>query len=237
METIQSWLAGAAEHRRRHGRPLVSLCYAQSLDGCIAARRGQPTALSGPESTRLTHRLRLAHDAILVGVGTVIADNPKLTARVEDPLSSPRNPQPVVLDSRLRLPHDCYLLQEHPLKAWVAATPKADSDKAAALQSMGARLLILPADPMGNVQLPALLVELAKMGVNSLMVEGGAQVITAFLAQGLVDQVVLTITPVFLGGLPAFERLQRGEMRRPIPLKDVSFESQGQDIIVWGRIA
>ena len=92
MVPIDSWLADAHNFRQVHGRPLVTLSYAQSLDGCISLRPGIPTALSGPEAMRLTHRLRAAHDAILVGIGTILADDPRLTVR----LVEGRNPQPVV---------------------------------------------------------------------------------------------------------------------------------------------
>jgi len=93
----ERWLAQAWRHHQDTGRPLVGLCFAQSIDGCLAAQRGQPTALSGPASARLTHQLRAAHDAMLVGVGTVLADNPHLTVRHV----AGRSPQPVILDSRL----------------------------------------------------------------------------------------------------------------------------------------
>src|SRR3989304_8693232 len=95
MVPIDQLIAGAREHRQRLGRPLVTLSYAQSLDGCIAARAGERLALSGPESMRLTHRLRAAQDAILVGIGTVPADNPRLTVH----LVQGQDPQPIVLDS------------------------------------------------------------------------------------------------------------------------------------------
>ena len=79
---IETWLERSAVIQAGSRRPVITLSFAQSLDGSITARRGEPTALSGPESTHLTHRLRLAHDAILVGVGTVLADDPLLTARI-----------------------------------------------------------------------------------------------------------------------------------------------------------
>ena len=102
MEQIEVLLRGASDYHQSVGRPFVTLSYAQSLDGCIAAKRGQPLALSGPQSLTLTHQLRSAHDAIMVGIGTLLADNPRLTVR----LVEGRDPQPVVLDSRLRFPSE-----------------------------------------------------------------------------------------------------------------------------------
>src|SRR5512143_1701471 len=110
MQKFESWLAQADRQPSEKGRPLVSLCYAQSLDGCIAAERGRPTQLSGPETKQITHRLRALHDGILVGIGTVLADDPHLTVRH----ARGENPQPVVLDSRLRTPVEARLIAGHP---------------------------------------------------------------------------------------------------------------------------
>jgi len=237
MQDIQAWLSQAQAFRQSQGRPLVSLCYAQSLDGSLAARGGQRTLLSGPESSRLTHQLRAAHDAILVGVGTVLADDPQLTVR----LVQGNHPQPVVLDSHLRIPLEAYILSKHPLTPWIATTPDADPHKASALQAIGARLLILPADEAGRVSLPALLECLASEGVSSLMVEGGARVITSFLAQRLADQVALTIAPVFIGGLRAVEPDSSlsfiGQSENIFPsLTNLHYERLGNDLIVWGKL-
>lgn len=228
MPLYDNWLAQAGQHRQETGRPLVSLCFAQSLDGCLTVARGRPTALSGPQSSRQTHRLRAAHDAILVGVGTVIADDPQLSVRHVQG----RSPQPVVLDSRLRMPLESRLLQRADLPVWIATTPAADPEKRIALEGAGARLLVLPADDQGRVSLTALLDVLAENGVNSLMVEGGAQVITNFLAQRLADWVAVTIAPVFLGGLPAIE----GSLPAPLWLKDPQFEQLGEDVLIFGRL-
>lgn len=231
MDIIESWLSQARTHRRTHGRPLVSLCYAQSLDGCISARRGQPTALSGPESSQMTHWLRAAHDVILVGVGTVLADDPQLTVR----LVEGENPQPVILDSRLRTPPSAKLIKTHPKPAWIATTQMADAQQRAVLEEAGARLLMMPADPAGRVQLLPLLERLADLGINSLMVEGGARVITGFLAQRLVDQGILTLAPVFLGGLHAVEA--DDTLRSYTPrLHALGYERLGDDLIVWGKL-
>ena len=102
------------------GRPVVTLSYAQSLDGSIAARRGFPLQISGTESAQLTHQLRAVHDAILVGIGTVLADDPHLTVRH----AQGKDPQPVVLDSQLRFPLGAKLLRER--SPWIATTSRAD---------------------------------------------------------------------------------------------------------------
>jgi 3,4-dihydroxy 2-butanone 4-phosphate synthase/GTP cyclohydrolase II len=207
---------------------MVTLSYAQSLDGSLAARRGEPLALSGPAAAALTHGLRAEHAAILVGIGTVLADDPSLTVRH----AAGPSPQPVVLDSRLRFPLQARLLR-HPRGVWIVCT-EADQQKRLALQSAGARLLDLPPDSAGRVSLPALLTCLADEEVDSLMVEGGARVIQAFLSQGLADYLVLTIAPMFVGGLHA--------VQGPLPgpgfprLEDAGYEQLGEDLIVWGRI-
>lgn len=228
MPLFEDWLLQADQHRQKIGRPLVSLCYAQSLDGCLAARPGQPTRLSGPQSSRLTHQLRAAHDAILVGVGTVIADDPQLTVR----LAPGQNPQPVILDSRLRTPLPARLVRQAARPVWIATTPAADPEHRMALESAGARLLALPSDEKGRVSLPALLQALAAQRVCSLMVEGGAQVITSFLAQGLADWVSITIAPVLLGGLPAVSP----ELPCPYRLVEARTRQFGQDVVVFGRL-
>ena len=220
------------EHRARTGRPLVTLSYAQSLDGCIAVQPGQPLALSGPESLKLTHRLRANHDAILVGIGTVLADNPRLNVR----LAPGRSPQPVIVDSHLRFPLDARLLQQSP-GPWLATTRQAGMERQTALEAAGARVLCLPHQPDGRVNLTALLTCLAGLGVNSLMVEGGAQIITAFVSAGLVDRVVITIAPILVGGVHAVTGLL-GQAGVPCQLRlaNPGYAQLGDDIIIWGRL-
>ncbi len=221
-------LDGAEAHCRRTGRPLVTLSYAQSLDGCLSARRGEPFALSGPESLALTHQLRAAHAGILVGIGTLLADDPRLNVR----LTPGADPQPVVLDSRLRFPPGARLLAAAERRPWIATT--ASGERAAALEGAGARLLAFPPDGQGRVPLPTLLERLAALGLDSLMVEGGAQVLTSFLSQGLADLAVVTVAPLWLGGLRSVEApLAPGGLR----LEQTGSEQLGEDIIVWGRIS
>jgi GTP cyclohydrolase II len=215
---------------RAHQRPLVTLTYAQSLDGSIAARAGHPLAISGPESQTFTHSLRAAHDAILVGIGTVLADNPRLSVR----LVPGKNPQPVLLDSRLRMPSYANLLKDGNLP-WVITTPGAEAARQADLEKQGAKVFRLPEGSCGGIDLTALLSKLAGMGITSLMVEGGAQVITSFITSRLVDQVIVTVAPVLVGGLRVLESslsLPLGHFPR---LAQVSFHQVGQDLVLWGK--
>ncbi len=229
-------IRAAAKALCASGRPLVTLTYAQSLDGSISHRPDAPLALSGPETKHLTHRLRAAHDAILVGVGTVLADDPKLTARrVGGP-----HPLPVVLDSRLRTPPTARVLQ-HPRGCVIATAEDAPAEREAALTAAGARVVRLPRGARG-VFLPALLAWLSKAQVCSLMVEGGRQVLTAFLQAGLVDWVLLTIVPYFVGGVHALNALSP---RTPNPQSVEAFPGLapdwrtlrlGRDLVLWGRM-
>jgi 3,4-dihydroxy 2-butanone 4-phosphate synthase/GTP cyclohydrolase II len=207
-------------------RPSVTVAFAQSLDGSLTAERGQPLALSGPQALVYTHQLRATHAAILVGLGTVFADDPQLTVRH----ATGPNPQPIVLDSHLRLPLSARLLRHPTHRLWIFATEAAPHERQSALEAVGARITRLPADEAGQVALPALLDELGARGIASLMVEGGARVLTAFLAQRLADRVSVTIAPRLIGGLRAVtERLD-------VSLRNVQYRVLGDDVIVEGLL-
>lgn len=237
ISSLVSANEGIAPLSGRNGRPFVTLSYAQSLDGSIAARRGEPTALSGPEALRLTHQLRAHHDAILVGIGTVLADDPRLTVRHV----RGRDPQPVILDSRLRFPLWARMLREE-RRPWLLTTAAADPARQAELEAAGARVVRLPAGPEGMVDLAAALDYLSHLHIRSVMIEGGAAVIGSVLSTRLADRLVLTIAPVVLGGLAAdlsgvghltgaalnghaFPRLIRPR-----------YQTVGRDVVVFGEL-
>ncbi len=238
MDLIEQILSGIQPEKRTWSRPNVTISYAQSIDGSITFTRGKPLRLSGPDSQRLTHHLRAHHDAILVGIGTVIADDPQLTVR----LVAGVNPQPVILDSNLRFPPKANLLQRlreqgTPLP-WIGTTERADPLTAKILTETGARLLKFDSTPDGRVPLPDLLERLAALGIKSLMVEGGARVITSFLSAGLVDSIVITIAPIFVGGLHAVEHLPVNGNSRLYPRpNDLKAEPLGDDLILWGKFS
>jgi 3,4-dihydroxy 2-butanone 4-phosphate synthase/GTP cyclohydrolase II len=226
---ILDGLAQEQARRPRRDRPFVTLSWAQSLDGCIARAPGVPTALSGEGTRGMTHALRAAHDAILIGVGTLLADDPALTVRFWDGES----PAPVVLDSRLRTPSSARLLaavRARPVT--FACTTAGDVGRQQQLEACGAKVLRLPACQSQWVDLPALLAELGAAGVQRLMVEGGAKVLTSFLRSGLADYAVVTIAPRLLGGLPAVTRVA-GELQQ---LTDAAYERLGPDVVMAGPL-
>jgi len=214
------------------GLPFVTLSYAQSVDGSISARPPRPFALSSEKSFGMTHLLRSRHDALLVGINTVLMDDPRLTVR----LCAGDNPQPVVLDSRLRFPDDAKLLahpDKHPL---LFTTVTAPAGEIARLQAKGASVHVLPKDRMGWVDLIAALQCLADRGMKSLMVEGGATVINCFLQSRLVDYCVITVVPRFIGGLKAVDHLSPSDSLPPLSILDCRSQPLGGDLIIHGGI-
>lgn len=171
-------------------RPFVTAAFAISRDGCLTRTRGQGTVISGPESLHVTHQLRSLHDALIVGVGTVLSDDPALTTRlVEGP-----SPLRVVLDSQLRVPVTARLLHSTPRAAWLVTSTSVAGDKARALSEAGADLVQVPSSADG-VSIPVLLSLLAESGVRSLMLEGGAEVLESFFRARAIDFIVLTVSP------------------------------------------
>lgn len=197
-DPIESWLGTLP---RRPHRPLVTLCFAQSLDGSIARECGKQLLLSGRESLCLTHRLRAWHDAILVGIGTVLSDDPRLTVRL---LSGP-SPRPVVVDSSLRVPLTARIL-EHPQPPWIVTGPQHDTVKRGALEQRGATVTEVATSPDGGLDLLALLRLLHERGVRHLMVEGGARVLNAFLRLRLADAAIVTVAPTWIGGVQGIKQ-------------------------------
>lgn len=220
----------AEEFFARHQRPLVTVSYAQSIDGSIASRNSKPLQLSGDQSMILTHRIRAVCDAIVVGINTVLVDNPQLTVR----LVKGKNPQPIVLDSNLRTPLTAKLLTRPEHKCWLACSHTDDHQRINALTARGGEVISCRRDRLGRVDLPDLLHQLGKKGIRSIMVEGGSQVITSFIESRLVDQMIITIAPHLVGGLPLLNRpvVNNGSLLR---LEALSYQLCGQDIILWGQ--
>ncbi len=207
--------------------PAVTVSWAQSRDGAIAASGGVRTPLSCPESLALTHRLRALHAAILVGIGTVLSDDPLLSVR----LAHGPQPQPVVLDSRLRFPPAARLLARQDRAPWIFHCGQ-PGEKGRELERRGARLFAVGRTPNG-LDLREVLAVLAAQGIESIMVEGGAHVLRSFLGSELASLAVITVCPFTLDGL----RVLGGDPGATgLPdLVDGLSEPYGRDTVVWGR--
>lgn len=232
VDIVGSLLKDVAAFAKEAGRPIVTISYAQSLDGSIALRRGQATAISGAESLKMTHHLRAAHDAILVGIGTVQTDDPRMTVRgVEG-----KNPRAVVLDSNLSFPLAARLL-ELEAKPWIFCVPSASNDAEEKLEKAGALIFRVGAKGDARVDLRAVLDKLAELKISSLMVEGGASVIASFLDSGFVDQVAITISPIFIGGLNVLDGPIRASGEDKFPrVTDAQIVRLGEDFVLWGKM-
>lgn len=224
---VDEWVRDAGERSRLLGRPLILLSFAQSLDGSLTAVRGRPTALSGTEAMGLTHLLRSRFDALLIGVGTLLSDDPQLTVR----LVEGRNPQAVILDSRLRTPFECRLMRRQTDLPWIVCAASVESSRRKRFEEHGVRLIPVPRKGDAGLDLQTLMPELLGLGIRTLMVEGGAGVLHSFMAGGLVDEVVITISPRWLQGLPAVS----GHSRLPHLVEPV-YQILGKDMIVRGRL-
>jgi diaminohydroxyphosphoribosylaminopyrimidine deaminase/5-amino-6-(5-phosphoribosylamino)uracil reductase len=215
-------------------RPTVTVSYAQTLDGRLATASGSSRWISSPDSLRFTHRLRAEHDAVAVGAGTACNDDPRLTVRLapgEDPLR-------VVVDSAFRTPLTAAVLADGAAKGTVlAVTDRAPGGRCEEAQSLGATVLRLPADDRGRVDLGALLSGLHSLGVRSVMVEGGAALITSFLCERLVDRLAVCIAPKILGrGIEAVGDLGISDLTDSLTLADTSVTPYGVDLVLDSRV-
>ena len=216
------------------GRPLVTVHYAQTLDGRIASRTGDSQWVSGGGSLRMAHELRAGHDAVLVGIGTVLADNPRLTVR----LVPGDSPVRVVVDSHLRIPLDAKVLDTSAARTIVAATSLASDERAKAIRARGAEVLRVKADADGHVDLPALLALLRNDGIRSVLVEGGRGMITAALRDHLVDRLTVCIAPKVIGeGIAAVGDLHIDRLCDAVTFERAGFTSFGGDVVFYGEPA
>jgi len=211
---------------RLTGRPFVSAKFAMSLDGKIATRTGESRWITREEARLHGHRLRHIHDAILVGVNTVLADDPELTARPEG--DDIRQPLRVILDSQLRTRMSAKAVGPNTL---IATTHPG---------RMGAaEVLKLPAEADGRVALVPLLEELGRRGILSVLVEGGSEVHASFFAQGLVDKVLAYIAPRLIGGRHAPGAVGGAgveSLADSIPLRELDVTQLGEDLLITGYV-
>jgi riboflavin-specific deaminase-like protein len=217
------------EFFRRNHRPLVTVSYAQSVDGSIATRNRNPLKLSSCQSMMLTHRIRAHSDAIIIGINTLLTDDPLLTVRY----TGGSDPQPIVLDSNLRIPLQARLLERTDRRCWLACTDSNKPERCSEVESQGAEIIFCRHDRQGRVDLTNLLYLLGERGIRSIMVEGGSKVITSFVENQLVDKLIITIAPHLVGGLPVLDsHAADGSL---LQLNSVSYQSCGPDLILWAQ--
>ena len=178
------------------GKPYVALKYAMTADGRIATVTGASKWITGEGARNHAHRLRNRYAAILVGINTVLADNPMLNCRLPGGV----NPLRIVLDSRLRIPLESNLVQTaRKIPLMVVCGGEASADKKGALEQMGAEVLSLPGAD-GRTDLKALVSELGRRGVDSLLIEGGSQIHYSALEAGIVNHIYSSLAPKIFGG-------------------------------------
>ncbi|RMX65170.1 hypothetical protein DD238_004391 [Peronospora effusa] len=230
-EALENWNRSFVEKEQKNLLPFVTLTYAQSIDGSLTAERGKPTLLSGPASLKMTHTLRTLHDGILVGIGTVIADNPSLNTR----LAEGKCPRPIIIDTHLRCPTTIKLFTLPTCEKPVILYGRDSQDpdilmRKQTFEMMGVSIFECQTTPgddgRNHVDLQDALQLLADLtdsfvtfyagvvkqhGINSIMIEGGSAILTSCLQQAttqhFIDLVVVTIVPTFIGGLRAVSSL------------------------------
>lgn len=188
--------------------PYVTMKAGQTLDGAIAARSGDSKWITSAESRTVVHEMRAVYDAVLVGSGTARADDPELTVR----LTKGRNPKRIILDTNLGLPLKLKLFMENAEKnVYLLTSAKAIAKKARKTQQLlncGIHIISVKTTPDGRLSPKSILTELGKLGIASVLLEGGSNLYTSFLKASLIDEICLFIAPKILGaGLPVFADL------------------------------
>ncbi|HEX3035174.1 MAG TPA: bifunctional diaminohydroxyphosphoribosylaminopyrimidine deaminase/5-amino-6-(5-phosphoribosylamino)uracil reductase RibD [Thermodesulfobacteriota bacterium] len=214
-------------------KPFVVLKLAATLDGKIATFTGDSKWIGSEIQRKRAHQLRNKVDAVLVGIGTVIRDNPQLTVRLGK--KSDRQPTPVVLDSKLRIPLDAQLLQIHEFPI-IATTPLADTRKVGELEIMGAKVLMVDSEENGRVDIEKLMTKLGEEGITSVLVEGGSEIAASFLKKELVDKVIFFYAPKIVGadGVSMIGRLGISKISDTLPIKRVQVKTLGEELIIEG---
>jgi diaminohydroxyphosphoribosylaminopyrimidine deaminase/5-amino-6-(5-phosphoribosylamino)uracil reductase len=219
----------------RTGRPFVIGKTAMTLDGKIATRTGESRWISGERSRRVTHKLRRDVDAILVGVGTVAADDPELTERTGARPS--KHPVRIVLDSSLRIPDNARVLEVSAgARTIVACTRTASKQRARALERRGVTVWSFSADATGRVNLRAVIRRVGREGLTSLLIEGGSEVMASALRSRVVDKMWVFLAPRILGGgaREAVGDLGITRLDRAVSLYGVRWRRVGEDLLVEG---
>ena len=218
-----------------HKKPFVVLKAAMTLDGKIATATGQSKWITNETSRAYGYKLRDIYDGIMVGINTVIEDNPMLTARVD----GGKNPIRIVVDSSLKIDINANLVQDKSAKTIIATTDKADKDKILKLQAQDVDVIVVDKDENDKVDIEKLLNILGQQNICSILVEGGATLSGSFVAKKLVDKVYFFIAPKIVGGKEAKTPVAGTgilNLQEALALKDIQIEKLEEDILIIGRV-
>lgn len=218
-----------------HKKPFVVLKAAMTLDGKIATATGQSKWITNETSRAYGYKLRDIYDGIMVGINTVIEDNPMLTARVD----GGKNPIRIVVDSSLKIDINANVVQDKSAKTIVATTDKADKDKILKLQAQDVDVIVVDKDENDKVDIEKLLDILGQQNICSILVEGGATLSGSFVARKLVDKVYFFIAPKIVGGKEAKTPVAGTgilNLQEALALKDIQIEKLEEDILIIGRV-
>ncbi|MBM6725549.1 bifunctional diaminohydroxyphosphoribosylaminopyrimidine deaminase/5-amino-6-(5-phosphoribosylamino)uracil reductase RibD [Megamonas funiformis] len=218
-----------------HKKPFVVLKAAMTLDGKIATAIGQSKWITNETSRAYGYKLRDIYDGIMVGINTVIEDNPMLTARVD----GGKNPIRIVVDSSLKIDINANVVQDKSAKTIIATTDKADKDKILKLQAQDVDVIVVDKDENDKVDIEKLLDILGQKNICSILVEGGATLSGSFVAKKLVDKVYFFIAPKIIGGKEAKTPVAGTgilNLQEALALKDIQIEKLEEDILIIGRV-
>ena len=218
-----------------HKKPFVVLKAAMTLDGKIATATGQSKWITNETSRAYGYKLRDIYDGIMVGINTVIEDNPMLTARVD----GGKNPIRIVVDSSLKIDINANVVQDKSAKTIIATTDKADKDKILKLQAQDVDVIVVDKDENDKVDIEKLLDILGQTNICSILVEGGATLSGSFVAKKLVDKVYFFIAPKIIGGKEAKTPVAGTgilNLQEALTLKDIQIEKLEEDILIIGRV-
>lgn len=218
-----------------HKKPFIVLKAAMTLDGKIATATGQSKWITNETSRAYGYKLRDIYDGIMVGINTVIEDNPMLTARVD----GGKNPIRIVVDSSLKIDINANVVQDKSAKTIIATTDKADKDKILKLQAQDVDVIVVDKDKNDKVDIEKLLDILGQQNICSILVEGGATLSGSFVAKKLVDKVYFFIAPKIIGGKEAKTPVAGTgilNLQEALALKDIQIEKLEEDILIIGRV-
>ncbi|MBI5683346.1 MAG: bifunctional diaminohydroxyphosphoribosylaminopyrimidine deaminase/5-amino-6-(5-phosphoribosylamino)uracil reductase RibD [Deltaproteobacteria bacterium] len=217
------------------GMPFVTLKLAASLDGRIATSAGESKWITADIARRYVHKIRSNADAVMVGIGTVLNDDPLLTVRVAGKREVRNNPIRIVVDSRLKTPLKARLLNVKEAKTIIATTKYADKKKIIQIEGKGAEVIVVDLKDR-FIDLKKLMLKLGRLEIMNILIEGGSKLAASALKQGIIDNIKIFYAPILLGGdgIPLTASLGIKRLKDAVHFKDVRIKRIGEDMLIEG---